>query len=36
MVAFTGLATAFLVLVTVFFALGEESGEDKSDDMGIL
>ena len=36
LVAFTGLAAAFLVLVTVFFAFGEESGEDKSDDMAIL
>ena len=36
LVAFTGLAAAFLVLVTVFFALGEESGEDRSDDMAIL
>lgn len=35
MVAFTALVAAFLVLVTVFFAFGEASGEDKSDDMAI-
>jgi hypothetical protein len=35
-VAFTGLVAAFLVLVVVFFAFGEERGEDKSDDMAIL
>lgn len=36
LVAFTGLGAAFLVLVVVFFAFGEASGEDKSDDMVIL
>jgi len=35
LVALTGLV-AFLVLVAVFLAFGEASGEDKSDDMVIL
>jgi len=36
LVTFTALVAAFLVLVTVFFAFGEASGEDKSEDMVIL
>ena len=33
---FPDLATDFFAFVVVFFALGEASGEDKSDDMVIL
>lgn len=33
---FTGFAADFLVLVVLFFAFGEASREDRSDDMIIL
>ena len=36
MVTFTGLVVGFLFLVAVFFAFGEASGEDRSDDIVIL
>jgi len=36
LVAFTGFAATFLVLVVVFLAFGEARGEDRSDDMVIL